>query len=124
MAMLEAIEHGRIVADAQERGAHFPAQLLDQPDRLPRTPRVQVARRLVGQNQPRSIGQGASQGHALLLADRQLTPRPDLIPYLLKRMDRSFAAAIDLVNRLDAASLAQKKPLTRSLAAGVLDKDG
>ncbi len=58
-----------------------------------------------------------------LLADRQLTPKPDLIPYLLTRMDRSCAAAIDLVDRLDAASLALKRPITRHLAAGVLDKD-
>ena len=29
-----------------------------------------------------------------LLADRQLSPKPDMIPYLLSRMDRSFAAAI------------------------------
>lgn len=58
-----------------------------------------------------------------LLADRQLTPKPDLIPYLLTRMDRSFAAAIDLVERLDAASLALKRPITRHLAARVLDKD-
>ncbi|MDD9722923.1 DnaA/Hda family protein [Sulfitobacter sp. PR48] len=57
-----------------------------------------------------------------LLADRQLTPKPDLVPYLLSRMDRSFAAAIALVQRLDAASLAQKRPLTRQLAAQVLDK--
>lgn len=59
-----------------------------------------------------------------LLADRQLTPKPDLIPYLLARMDRSFAAAGDLVARLDAASLAQKKPVTRRLAAQVLYKPG
>ena len=58
-----------------------------------------------------------------LLADRQLMPKPDLIPYLLGRMDRSFAAAIDLVERLDAASLALKRPITRHLAAQVLDKD-
>lgn len=57
-----------------------------------------------------------------LLADRQLTPKPDLIPYLVKRMDRSFAAAIDLIARLDAASLALKRPVTRALAAQVLDK--
>lgn len=57
-----------------------------------------------------------------LLADRQLSPKPDMIPYLLSRMDRSFAAAIALVGRLDAASLAQKRPLTRQLAAQVLDK--
>ncbi len=58
-----------------------------------------------------------------LLADRQLTPRPDLVPYLLSRMDRSFAAAIDIVERLDAASLALKRPVTRHLAARVLDND-
>ena len=58
---------------------------------------------------------------AKLLADRQLTPKPDLIPYLLLRMDRSFAAAGELVAALDAASLAQKKPVTRALAAQVLD---
>jgi chromosomal replication initiation ATPase DnaA len=58
---------------------------------------------------------------AKLLADRQLTPKPDLIPYLVKRIDRSFAAANDIVARLDAASLAQKRPLSLRLAAGVLD---
>lgn len=56
-----------------------------------------------------------------LLADRQLTPKPDLIPYLLTRMDRSFAAAIDLIDRLDNASIALKRPVTRHLAATVLD---
>jgi chromosomal replication initiation ATPase DnaA len=59
-----------------------------------------------------------------LLADRQLMPKPDLIPYLLTRMDRSFAAAIDITQRLDAASLALKRPLTRALAAQVLDNTG
>lgn len=57
-----------------------------------------------------------------LLADRQLTPKPDLIPYLLSRMDRSFAAAIDLIDQLDTASIALKRPVTRHLAAQVLDK--
>lgn len=54
-------------------------------------------------------------------ADRQLAPKPDLIPYLIKRMDRSFAAARDLVARLDAESLAQGKPITLRLAAAILD---
>ena len=57
-----------------------------------------------------------------LLADRQLTPKPDLVPFLLSRMDRSFAAAITLIDRLDAASLALKRPITRALAAQVLDR--
>ncbi len=57
-----------------------------------------------------------------LLADRQLTPKPDLVPYLLSRMDRSFAAAIHLIDQLDTASIALKRPITRPLAAHVLDK--
>lgn len=60
---------------------------------------------------------------AKLFADRQLTPKADLIPYLIRRMDRSFAAAGALVDRLDAASLAQKRPISRTLAAALLDKD-
>jgi DnaA regulatory inactivator Hda len=58
-----------------------------------------------------------------LLADRQLMPPPDVIPYLLNRMDRSFAAAMRVVNALDRESLARKRPITRALAALVLDKD-
>ena len=57
-----------------------------------------------------------------LLADRQLTPKSDLVPYLLRHMDRSFADAIDVVTRLDAASLALKRPVTRALAVEVLGK--
>lgn len=58
-----------------------------------------------------------------LLADRQLTPPLNLMPYLLSRMDRSFASAIEVIDRLDAASLARKRPVTRALAVQVLDKD-
>lgn len=49
-------------------------------------------------------------------------PPADVIPYLLKRMDRSFAAARDVVEALDRESLAAKRPITRALAAVVLDK--
>lgn len=57
-----------------------------------------------------------------LLADRQLMPPPDVIPYLLKRMDRSFGEASRIVAALDRESLARKRPVTRALAAQVLDK--
>lgn len=60
---------------------------------------------------------------AKLFNDRQLTPRPDVIPYLVSRMERSFDAARRIVSALDAASLAQKKPVTRPLAVLVLDND-
>lgn len=58
---------------------------------------------------------------AKLLDDRQLRTSPNLIPYLLRRMDRSFAAAITLTQALDAASLAGKRAVSRALAAEVLD---
>ncbi len=54
-------------------------------------------------------------------ADRQIMPPPTLIPYLVSRIDRSFAAAREIVEQLDRASLAAKKPITRNLAAKVLD---
>lgn len=59
---------------------------------------------------------------AKLFADRQLTPRADVIPYLILRMERSFKAARDVVVAMDEAGLARHAPLTRTLAGQVLDK--
>jgi chromosomal replication initiation ATPase DnaA len=56
-----------------------------------------------------------------LFADRQITVPPTLIPYLVLRMERSIAAARDLVARLDAHALAAGRPVTRQLAAQLLD---
>ena len=55
-----------------------------------------------------------------LFADRQLTPRPDVIPYVVRHMERSFAAAADLVDRLDRAALDARRDVTRALATEVL----
>ncbi|NGM45373.1 chromosomal replication initiator DnaA [Rhodobacter sp. SGA-6-6] len=55
-----------------------------------------------------------------LFADRQLAVAPNLIPYLLARMPRSIGAARALVAALDAAALAEGRPVTRALAAGLL----
>lgn len=55
-------------------------------------------------------------------ADLQITPQANLISYLVTRIDRSFAAARDIVHRLDKASLARKRPITRALASELLDK--
>ena len=57
-----------------------------------------------------------------LFADRQLSVPPTLIPYLISRMDRSLLAAAHLVQALDARALATARPVTRALAAEVLDK--
>lgn len=56
-----------------------------------------------------------------LFADRQITVAPSLIPFLAQRMDRSIAAARDLVARLDAQALAERRPITRQLASALLD---
>ena len=55
-----------------------------------------------------------------LFADRQLAVAPELIRYLVSRMDRSFAAAERLVADLDRAGLARHRPITARLAAEVL----
>ena len=54
-------------------------------------------------------------------ADRQLPVKPTLIAYLLPRIERSFAAAADIVASLDAEALRQGKPVGRGLAARLLD---
>lgn len=57
---------------------------------------------------------------AKLFNDRQLIPTPDTIPYLVKNIDRSYAAARELVEDLDRASLSEKKPITRAFASRFL----
>ncbi|MEI4231980.1 DnaA ATPase domain-containing protein [Roseovarius sp. D22-M7] len=59
-----------------------------------------------------------------LFSDRQLMPSPDTIPFLVRRMERSFGAAEGVVADLDATALAERRPITRGLAAHVLDKQG
>lgn len=57
-----------------------------------------------------------------LLADRQIAVAPALVAYLVPRIDRSFAAARDIVDRLDRAGLEEARPVNRALAARLLDK--
>ena len=56
-----------------------------------------------------------------LFADRQLQVQPQLIPYLLNRMERSFAAAQDIVAELDRVSLATNRKISEKLAGDVFD---
>ncbi|WP_438991273.1 chromosomal replication initiator DnaA [Lentibacter sp.] len=57
-----------------------------------------------------------------LFADRQLSPRPDVLAYLTKHMERSFAAARVLVEEIDALALREGRDVSRKLAAEVLDR--
>jgi chromosomal replication initiation ATPase DnaA len=57
-----------------------------------------------------------------LFADRGIAVAPPLVTYLASRIDRAFSAAHDIVERLDRAALAEGRPVTRALAARLLDK--
>jgi chromosomal replication initiation ATPase DnaA len=59
-----------------------------------------------------------------LFADRQIQVPPTLVSYLVARIDRSFAAARKLVAALDARALAHGRPVSRALAAELLDSPG
>ena len=55
-------------------------------------------------------------------ADRQLSVAPEVIAYLLKNTERSFAALSDVVQRADELSLEKKQAVTVPLIRRVLDE--
>lgn len=57
-----------------------------------------------------------------LFTDRQIEVAANLIPYLVSRMPRQISAARALVAALDSQALAEGRPITRPLAAVVLDR--
>jgi chromosomal replication initiation ATPase DnaA len=57
---------------------------------------------------------------AKLFADRQVDVEPHVVQYLVRRIERSLATAIGVVDRLDKAALEQKTRITRALAAEVV----
>jgi len=58
-----------------------------------------------------------------LFADRQIEIDAGVIPFVLARIERSFAAVQALVERLDQTSLAERRRVTVPLARRVLDAD-
>jgi chromosomal replication initiation ATPase DnaA len=50
-------------------------------------------------------------------ADRHLTPSPETVKYIVARMERSMEQAGIIAARLDRLSLAERRPVTRALAA-------
>ncbi len=51
-----------------------------------------------------------------LFTDRQITPSPELLEYLLKNMYRSFSYARKLVEEIDNISLAKKRAISINIA--------
>ena len=52
----------------------------------------------------------------LFFRERNITPSDDLIPYLLRRIERSSVSAREIVDRLDEAAVADHRPVSRALA--------
>ncbi|MEX0921247.1 MAG: chromosomal replication initiator DnaA [Rhodovibrionaceae bacterium] len=55
-----------------------------------------------------------------LFADRQIRPAPEVLSYLVARMERSHSAARALVEAIDRESLRAKRPVTLPLARAAL----
>ncbi len=55
-------------------------------------------------------------------SDRQVKISLEVISYLVKRTERSFAAIFKLVNQLDSEALSQKRPVTIPLARNIIQK--
>jgi chromosomal replication initiation ATPase DnaA len=52
-----------------------------------------------------------------LFTDRQIDVEPHVVQYLVRRIERSLATAMRVVDRLDRTALERKTPITRALAA-------
>jgi chromosomal replication initiation ATPase DnaA len=55
-----------------------------------------------------------------MFSDRQINLPAGLLDYVLPRLPRSFAAARDFVEALDARALAERKPIGKRLAGDIL----
>jgi DnaA regulatory inactivator Hda len=58
-----------------------------------------------------------------LFADRQLKVDQDVVTFMLARMERSFDAARELVARIDAAALKERRKITARLVRDLLKDD-
>lgn len=55
-----------------------------------------------------------------LFADRQVEVEPHVVQFLVRRIERSLATAISVVEKLDRMGLEQKSRITRGMAADVV----
>jgi chromosomal replication initiation ATPase DnaA len=58
-----------------------------------------------------------------LFRERNIKPADDLIPYLLRRIERSVPRAQEIVERLDEIADAEQRPVSRLLARQILEID-
>jgi chromosomal replication initiation ATPase DnaA len=57
-----------------------------------------------------------------LFSDRQLIVKPSLVRFILRRCARSYAAAKELVERIDQEALALQRAPTRSFVSELMQR--
>ncbi len=94
---------GHLLLTSREPPARWPVELLDLKSRLTALPAVRI-----------SAPDDAMMEAVLvkLFSDRQIEVGPGVVAYLLRRIDRSFAAARAVVAQADEASLTGKRAVT------------
>ena len=102
---------GHLLLTSREPPARWPVELPDLKSRMASVPAVRIA-------PPDDAMMEAVL--VKLFADRQIAVTPDVIAYLLRHMDRSFAAARHVVAEADNAALAGKRAVTVPLIKQVL----
>lgn len=115
--LLNAIERSRIdvLLSARKAPAHWGIGLSDLRSRLGRLPVVSLL-------PPDDILLRALM--VKLFSDRQLIVEASTIGYLAARIERSYSAAREIVDRLDRAAIETKGPVTRALAGRILAQYG
>ncbi len=107
---LLAERRGHLLLVGREPPARWPIRLPDLKSRLSTAPAVAL---LPPDDELRAAVM------IKLFADRQLRVDADVVGYLLRRLDRSFAALGAAVAALDEAALAERRPITVPLARAV-----
>ncbi|MCA0201503.1 MAG: hypothetical protein LCH56_11800 [Proteobacteria bacterium] len=105
---------GTLLLTGREPPARWPTELPDLKSRLSSIPAVPIA-------PPDDAMMEAVL--VKLFSDRQLGVAPDVIAYVLRRIDRSFAAARHLVAIADKESLAGKRPITIPLVKRLIGEE-
>jgi chromosomal replication initiation ATPase DnaA len=106
---------GHLLLTASLPASRWPTSLADLRSRLLAAPSVEV------------LPPDDSLIGAVLLklfADRQLSVGEDVVVFLLRHMERSFAAARRIVAALDQAGLAEHRRITVPLARQILEQEG
>jgi DnaA regulatory inactivator Hda len=110
-----ASSHGHVLFTSAVPPARWAGRLRDLVSRLSAAPTV----RIQAPDEPLIAAVMAK-----MFADRQLSVAPEVLAFLVARMERSFGEARALVAALDAASLSAKRAVTLPLARDVLAARG